>query len=69
MNVELNNIQFNVNKIENNKIMLVKVIQRLDNEEIVIDINGEKVKTKVDREIPDSFFAYVEKKVEKATLK
>ncbi|MEJ5284798.1 MAG: hypothetical protein ACP5Q5_05890 [Brevinematia bacterium] len=69
MNVELNNIQFNVNKIENNKILLVKVIQRLDNGEIVIDINGEKVKTKVDREIPDSFFAYVEKKVENHNIK
>ncbi|MCX7821542.1 MAG: hypothetical protein N2258_07715 [Brevinematales bacterium] len=69
MNVELNNIHLNINKIENNKILLIKVIERLPNGEIIIDLNGERVKTKVDRELPDSFFAYVEKKIDKKNIK
>ncbi len=69
MNVELNNVHLNLNKIENNKILLVKVIERLSDGEIIIDLNGEKVKAKIDRELPDSFFAYVEKKVEKNNIK
>ncbi len=69
MNIQIHNLSFNINKIEDNKIVFVKVIEKLSENNIIIDLNGEKIKARIEGDIPESFFAYVEKKVENGSLK
>ncbi|MGC8765096.1 MAG: hypothetical protein ACP5QT_04345 [Brevinematia bacterium] len=60
MQIELYNVSPRLTKIENNKIVLVRVIENNKNEAIV-EVNGERFKARVETDIPPSFFAYVER--------
>ncbi len=62
MYIELKQISSKLNKVENHKIVLVKIIEK--NEDMaLIEINGERFKAKVETNVPSSFFAYVEKEI------
>jgi len=66
--IELKNIFSIFSKIENNRIVLVKVLNQ-DGKNALIEVNGDRLNAKVESELPPSFFAYVLKNGNKINLK